>query len=35
MLFGYNNQMLFVDAKANVSSLLNELSKSEKELVSA
>ncbi len=30
-----NNQMLFGDAKANVSSLLNELSKSEKELVTA
>ena len=30
-----NNQMLFGDAKANVSALLNELSKSEKELVTA
>ncbi len=30
-----NNQMLFGDAKANVSALLNELSKTEKELVAA
>ena len=30
-----NNQMLFGDAKANVSALLNELSKTEKELVTA
>ena len=30
-----NNQMLFGDAKQNVSALLNELSKSEKELVAA
>ncbi|MEL6987532.1 MAG: NAD(P)(+) transhydrogenase (Re/Si-specific) subunit beta [Bacteroidota bacterium] len=30
-----NNQMLFGDAKANVSALLNELAKTEKELVSA
>jgi H+-translocating NAD(P) transhydrogenase subunit beta len=30
-----NNQMLYGDAKANVSALLNELSKTEKELVAA
>ncbi len=30
-----NNQMLFGDAKANVSALLNELAKTEKELVAA
>jgi NAD(P) transhydrogenase subunit beta len=30
-----NNQMLYGDAKANVSALLNELSKTEKELVTA
>ncbi|MEL6442383.1 MAG: Re/Si-specific NAD(P)(+) transhydrogenase subunit beta [Cyanobacteria bacterium J06621_8] len=30
-----NNQMLFGDAKSNVSALLNELSKTEKELVTA
>ena len=30
-----NNQMLFDDAKANVSALLNDLSNTEKELVAA
>jgi NAD(P) transhydrogenase subunit beta len=30
-----NNQMLYGDAKQNVTALLNELSKTEKELVAA
>ena len=35
MLFGYDDQITLDGIKANVSVLLNELSKSEKELVTA